>query len=145
MMKSTSVKSPKVPLMHRLPESLRHKSVIEISGQMLQSDRFCVDFRDDSFVNFHLSVRPCDNEIVRNHKIDGKWQDEERDGGCPIKYGVPFRMVIVVEEEKFKVAINNVPFCKFKHRLPLPFAKFLYISGEVKIHYIQIDNDRHFK
>ncbi|XP_031628488.1 galectin-3-like [Contarinia nasturtii] len=96
--------NPALPLLRLIPEDLCNGTTIEITGQMLHRDRFCVDFRDGSFVNFHLSVRPCDNKIVRNHKMDGEWQKEECKGGCPIKYGAPFKIVIVVEEDKFKVS-----------------------------------------
>ncbi|XP_031628809.1 galectin-9-like [Contarinia nasturtii] len=136
--------NPDLPLVHSISGELRHGTMFEINGQMLNRDRFYVEFINGSCKPFHLSVQPSESVIVRNHQADKacfESKDEERDGGCPIKYGAPFRMAIVVEENKYQVSINNVHFCEFKHRLPFATAKFFHIKGMVKIHYIKIEND----
>lgn len=51
----------------------------------------------------HLSVRPKDNKIVRNHRINNKWGTEEFIGGCPIKLNQPFIIRILVEKDRFVV------------------------------------------
>ncbi|XP_031625082.1 galectin-7-like [Contarinia nasturtii] len=152
-MRSISANYPEVPLLYSIPGDLQHNSKIEIIGQMLHRNRFRVDLKTGSKVPvgihddtnddviFHLSIRPFCNEIVRNHMTQGRWGHEEREGGCPIQYGSQFNMLILIEDDKFKVTINNLQFCEFKHRLRLSLAKFLYISGEVKIHFIKIRND----
>ncbi|XP_031625378.1 galectin-9-like [Contarinia nasturtii] len=146
-----TVNNPEVPFLYSIPGSLHHGSKIEIAGQMLDSERFRVDLKTgshvpdnvddntDDDVNFHLSVRPLYG-ISRNHMTEDGWGEEEHDDECPIAHGAEFKMVILVEEDKFKVVINDLDFCDFQHRMPLSLAKFLYINGEVKIHYIKIEN-----
>lgn len=53
----------------------------------------------------HLSVRPTEDAIVRNHwvKSHKTWGAEERDGGCPIQFGQIFEILILAEVEQFKV------------------------------------------
>ncbi|XP_031628598.1 galectin-9-like [Contarinia nasturtii] len=143
MMRSICAKNPEVPLLYSIPECLRHNSMIELSGQMLQSGRFRVDLKNgyyepDGDIAFHLSVRPSLYEIVRNHKENKKWQEEENEGGCPIEYGGQFKILIFVENDMIKVCIDNCSFCEFRPRLPLSSAKFLYICGDVTIHYVKI-------
>lgn len=54
-------------------------------------------------VNMHLSVRPNEGAIVRNHMVNQTWADEERLGGCPIQYGQRFEILILAELNQFKV------------------------------------------
>lgn len=108
--------------------------MIRITGEMLHHDRFVADsnrifhvfntnnrfcFRfnvdiktgpvlapsDD--INFHLSVRPNENAIVRNHMVHQTFGPEERYGGCPIHFGQPFEILILAEVEQFKVRTTN--------------------------------------
>lgn len=51
----------------------------------------------------HLSVRPNEGAIVRNHLVSQIWGDEERYGGCPIQHGQRFEMLILAETNQFKV------------------------------------------
>lgn len=54
-------------------------------------------------INLHLSVRPNEQAIVRNHMVHQVWGPEERYGGCPISYGQPFEILILAENDQFKV------------------------------------------
>lgn len=54
-------------------------------------------------INMHLSVRPNEQAIVRNHMVRQAWGSEERYGGCPIGYGQQFEILILAETEQFKV------------------------------------------
>lgn len=75
------------------------------------SNRFIVNIQstpaisplDD--VNLHLSVRPNENDIVRNHHTQHNWGPEERSGACPIQYSSTFELLILAEHDKFKVFI----------------------------------------
>ena len=81
-------------------------------------------------VNLHLSVRPSEHVIVRNHMERQNWGAEERYGGCPIAYGSQFEILILAESDKFKIAINGTHFCEFVHRLALHRAQFVHITGD---------------
>lgn len=114
-------------------------------------------------VNLHMSVRPNENAIVRNGMIRQSWGTEERHGGCPIGYGTQFEILILAETDQFKVwfisfynfkpksnkkkliflqiAVNGRHFCEFRHRMPLSSARFINVSGQVKISSIKLEGD----
>lgn len=54
-------------------------------------------------VNLHLSIRPEQNAIVRNHYQNGHWGSEERSGGCPIRDHEQFEILILAQNNCFKV------------------------------------------
>lgn len=63
--------------------------------------------RPSDDVNLHLSVRPNEQAIIRNHKVNQTYGQEERHGGCPIVPGSPFEILILAEATSFKVS-NSV-------------------------------------
>lgn len=78
--------------------------------------RFRVDFRtgsdlpDDTDEDtedevFHMSINPSYDEIARNSCDASGWGKEENCGGCPIKYNQEFKMIILVDVDKFKVSV----------------------------------------
>lgn len=93
--------------MGMIPGGLRPGLMIRIIGEMNHYDRFNVDLQtgaslmDD--INLHLSVRPQEQAIVRNHRVHNTFGQEERSGGCPIQYGQHFEILILAEMEQFKV------------------------------------------
>lgn len=95
--------------------------------------------RDD--VLLHLSIRLDKNVIVRTHLENQNWGPEERDGSCPISRGQFLEMLILAQNDCFKVAINGQHFCEFNHRLPLSSAQFVYIDGELTIESITLEGD----
>lgn len=92
-------------------------------------------------INLHLSIRPEQNVIVRNHLKNQYWGVEERTGGCPIVRGQYLEMLILAQSNCFKVAINGKHFCEFNHRLPLNAAQFIHIAGEMTVESITLDGD----
>lgn len=66
-------------------------------------------------VNLHLSIRPNEGVIVRNHFTRHIWGPEERIGVCPIQYNSPFELLILAEHDKFKVQIEIIfPCCQLR-------------------------------
>lgn len=51
----------------------------------------------------HISVRPNDCTIVRNHLENQFWGVEERYGSCPISAGQSFEILILSEATAYKV------------------------------------------
>lgn len=95
--------------------------------------------RDD--VALHLSVRPTEHCIVRNHMTSHIWGSEERFGGIPIHPGQVFDILILTEATAYKIAINNVHFCMFQYRMPYHRVKFINVEGDVSIHSITLEGD----
>lgn len=92
-------------------------------------------------INLHLSIRPDQNVIVRNHLKNQAWGTEERTGGCPVQRGQIMEMLILAQSHCFKVAINGKHFCEFNHRLPLTSAQFIHVVGEMTIESITMGGD----
>lgn len=65
----------------------------------------CVSTDPLEDVNLHLSVRPFDQAIVRNHKSQKVWGTEEKHGGCPINYNEAFTILVLGDKDGYKV--NN--------------------------------------
>lgn len=93
--------------------------------------------RDD--VMLHISVRPQENVIVRNHFQNQNWGAEERYGGNPIQAHQSFEIAITAEHAQYRIAINNQHYCTFVHRLPVNLAQYVSISGTCTVAYITND------
>lgn len=94
---------------------LRHKAHTELQNTCL-----------------HFNPRFNENIIVRNTMIEGKWGDEEKDGGLPIKRGQEFTIEIECFEECYVITINDLKFCTYKHRLSPCSAIILSIWGKIQ-------------
>lgn len=118
---------------------IRVKGIINNNGK-----RFYIDIAngpEDEDRPFHMSVNQDSNVVIRNNYLNQKWVNEERTGGFPFKYGVPFEILILGDQTKFRVAIDGVHFCDFSHRVSLANAKYLSIKEDVQISYIGIGED----
>lgn len=90
---------------------------------------------------FHISIRPNDKVIVRNHYQFGSWGMEERYGPCQVKKNKPFEIVILAEHQHYKIAVNGHHLGVFRHRLPLHMVQFINVKGSVHIDHILLEQD----
>lgn len=90
---------------------------------------------------FHISIRPQDKVIVRNHFQSGMWGMEERYGPCLVKKNATFEIVILAELQHYKIAVNGHHLGVFRHRLPLHLVQYLNVKGEVTIDHILLEQD----
>lgn len=90
---------------------------------------------------FHISIRPRDNVIVRNHYQFGRWGMEERYGPCQVRKNTTFEIIILAELQHYKIAVNGHHLGVFRHRLPLNLVQFIHVSGEVTIDHILLEQD----
>lgn len=93
--------------------------------------------RDDTML--HVSVRPQENCIVRNHMKNHQWGAEERHGGCPIQAHQSFEIMINCDAAVFRISFNNQHHSTFAHRLPLTSAQYISIGGTCAVAYITVD------
>lgn len=94
-------------------------------------------------IAFHISIRPKDKVIVRNHYQNGYWAMEERYGECRVKKNATFEIVILAEFQHYKIAVNGHHLGVFRHRLPLNMVQFINVGGEVTIDHILLEQDTH--
>lgn len=90
---------------------------------------------------FHMSIRPYENAIVRNSFQGGRWSMEERYGPCRVKKNETFEIVILAEQQHYKLAVNGHHLGVFRHRVPLNLAQFIHVGGEVQIDHILFEQD----
>lgn len=147
-MATVPVYSPVVPFLGLIPGGLRHGSMVRIKGIINNHGERCqiniqtgaaLNPRDD--VTLHLSIRPNESVIVRNTLQNQVWGAEERYGGCPINYGQSFDVLVLVEVNQYKIAVNGVHFCTFNHRLSVHSARYVSISGGCVVHSITTEMD----
>ncbi|XP_055595150.1 galectin-4-like [Uranotaenia lowii] len=147
-MATIPVYSPTVPFLGLIPGGLRPGSMVRIKGVINNHGERCqiniqtgaaLNPRDD--VPLHLSVRPNEGAIVRNTLQNQVWGTEERYGGCPIRYGQHFDVLVLVEVNQYKIAINGVHFCTFNHRMPVHTVRYVSISGNCTINSITSETD----
>lgn len=89
----------------------------------------------------HLSIRPQENAIVRNHLANQQYGSEERYGGNPIQANESFEITIVCEAAFYKISLNGQHFCTFNHRLSMHLVQYISVSGTGNIQYILVEND----
>jgi len=140
--------NPEIPYLGLIPGGIRHGTMIRINGNTpYGGTRFTINLqtgaatrpRDDTAL--HLSFRPTEPVIVRNHWENKVWGHEERFGGCPIYPGQPFEILILVESSAYKIAINGAHFCHFNHRVSTHRVLFLAVEGDITVTSITTSSD----
>lgn len=79
---------------------LKHKAYAEL-------ENFC----------FHFNPRISENCVVRNSMVDGKWGEEEREGGMPFNKGQEFVLKIECTPDDFVVFVDDKRFITYRHRM----------------------------
>jgi hypothetical protein len=88
---------------------------------------------------FHFNPRFKEGHIiVRNSLLKGAWGSEEKSGGCPLRPGTPFHLVISCETKQFNISIDGEAFATFKYRHPIEEIDTIVVQGDVKISDIYI-------
>ncbi|XP_053689822.1 galectin-8-like [Sabethes cyaneus] len=138
-----SVYSPSGPLL--VPGGLPPGSLIRTRGVVnsgwchinLQTD--VVDFPNVD-IPLHISIRPNWNQVVTNTWKNRAWGREETDGGCPIRYGQRFELLILVLANMFKIAINGAHFRDYHHRMSLYSVQYIGLQCQISSVSTEIEN-----
>lgn len=81
----------------------------------------------------HFNPRFEENFVVRNSMIEGKWGEEETEGGVPLKKGQEFELKIVCNENEFTIYVNGTLFTSFRYRLPVESVISLGLWGKLQV------------
>jgi hypothetical protein len=106
-----------------------------------------IDFKSSPALNlnedilFHISIRPREGVVIRNHYQNGRWGMEERYGPCRVRKNEIFEIVILAELQHYKIAINGHHLGVFRHRMPLHLVQFIHISGDIGVDHILLEQD----
>jgi len=55
----------------------------------------------------------------------------------PFHLGQPFEVMILIEEQHYKIAINGSHFCEYRHRIPKDTVRQLTVEGDVQLSQIR--------
>lgn len=135
----SKVYRPSIPFQSGIPGGIYDGKMIEIKGRIpYGADRIGINlvtgFDPNSDKALHLSIRFDQNCVVRNHQEYGQWGREERLGVFPFSIGRDFTMMIAVERNNYRIAVNNQHCWDFRHRLPFERVKSLAMDGRVDVH-----------
>ncbi|XP_076021456.1 galectin-8-like isoform X2 [Genypterus blacodes] len=138
--------NPTIPFAGTILGSLQPGEMVVIQGSLpSDADRFQIDFTCGSSmkpradVAFHFNPRfkksPC---IVCNTFQREHWGREQILQQMPFRLGADFELIILVQTDMFKVALNGAHVLEYKHRLDLERVDTLAISGKVIVDVIAL-------
>ncbi|KAG5846787.1 hypothetical protein ANANG_G00118670 [Anguilla anguilla] len=136
-----TVSNPTIPFAGTILGGLQPGEMVLIQGAVpSDSDRFQVDLTCGSStkpradVAFHFNPRfkrsPC---IVCNTLQKEHWGKEEIHYQMPFRQGAAFEIIMLVQKDLFKVAVNGSHVLEYRHRMDLGKVDTLLISGKVTI------------
>jgi len=123
-------------------------TLVKINGRPRpNATRFAINFQTGPSLNprddLALHLSPCFTppRVVRNSLQNGTWGLEEAWGnGSIMSPHVPFEIIILVEHDHFKIALNGGHYCEFRHRIPYEHISHLTIDGDVDIDRITVSS-----
>lgn len=136
-----TVLNPTIPFAGTILGGLLPGEMVLIQGSVPNdADRFQLDFSCGSStkpradVAFHFNPRfkrsPC---IVCNTLQRERWGTEEIVHKTPFALGSTFEIIVLVQQDVFKVAVNGAHVLQYKHRVDLDRVDTLVISGRVNV------------
>nr|XP_027194464.1 galectin-9-like isoform X1 [Dermatophagoides pteronyssinus]XP_027194465.1 galectin-9-like isoform X2 [Dermatophagoides pteronyssinus] len=132
---------PNVPYCGPTSEQLQPGSIIQAKGQSQPDSNFfaislqcgsSLNFNDDVALYLSLAFSPPPR-IIRNSLISGQWGPEESFGGFPTNPGAPFEILISIEPNEYRIAINGQHFTEYHHRLPFERITHVSLTGDARI------------
>lgn len=136
-----TITNPTIPYAGTILGGLEPGEMVLIQGSVpSDADRFQVDLTCGSStkpradVAFHFNPRfKRSPYIVCNTLQKESWGKEEIHNLMPFRHGAAFEIIILVQRDLFKVAVNGSHLLEYRHRLELKKVDTLAISGKVQI------------
>ncbi|XP_030626576.1 galectin-8 [Chanos chanos] len=136
-----TVLNPAIPFAGTIMGGLHPGEMILIQGSVPNdTERFQIDLtcgnstKPRADVAFHFNPRfkrsPC---IVCNTLKQERWGKEEIHYKMPFTKGAGFEIVVLVQKDLYKVAVNGAHVLEYRHRVDLSKVDTLAISGKVQI------------
>lgn len=137
--------TPMVPFSGTILGGLAPGEMLLIQGSVPSDvDRFQVDLtcgssaRPRADVAFHFNPRVKKNCVVCNSLLSERWGREEIHKVTAFRPGAAFELVILVQSDVYKVAVNGAHLLQYKHRVDLHRVDTLLIQGKVQVQTIAV-------
>jgi len=139
-----TIDNPPTPFSNEIQNGLVPGKQIFISAAFNpNADQVKIDLETrNSQIALHINPRFGSKSIVRNSNIGG-WGAEEKSGAFPFHKGQTFELIILVEDDKYKVAINGQHAFEYRHRCPYQDVNRLSVNGDVRINRIVYSGGAH--
>ncbi|XP_051500841.1 galectin-8-like isoform X2 [Myxocyprinus asiaticus] len=136
-----TVINPTIPYAGTILGGLHPEEIVLIQGSVpSDADRFQIDLTCGSSmkpradVAFHFNPRfKRSPYIVCNTLEKERWGREEIHYMMPFRHGAAFEIIILLQKDLFKVAVNGSHLLEYRHRLEFKKVDTLAISGNVQI------------
>ncbi|XP_047659003.1 neoverrucotoxin subunit beta-like [Tachysurus fulvidraco] len=133
--------NPSEPYLGSIPGGLRPGVALFFQGKIPSHfDRFEINLQNGRKylhdIAFHFN--PCMSCVVLNSCRNGKWENEELPQAGSFFLEAAFDIIMFIKPECYKVLVNGLEYCTFKHRRPLDTVTAIYISGDIFMNTIAI-------
>jgi len=126
-----------VPYTGDIPHGVVPGKQIFISGHVPHhASKFEINLKGPQGYALHINPRFEQGSVVRNTAVHGGWGGEEKHGGMPFHRGQDFEVIISVEHDKYRVAVNGHHQFDYHHRAPfnnLHEITHLTVEGHVEL------------
>eukprot|EP00058_Branchiostoma_floridae_P024800 XP_002610290.1 hypothetical protein BRAFLDRAFT_126856 [Branchiostoma floridae] len=141
------VYNPQVPYIGSIPGGLYPGKMVIINGTVHPGmpDRFHFNLQCGAStapradIAMQFNPRFAARAVVRNSLTNNKWGAEEKDTPYfPFMPGQPFELMVLCQQDSFKVAVNGQHLTEFRHRIqPLTRVDTLVVEGKVSLQQIR--------
>jgi len=96
-------------------------------------------YSEGSDVAFHFNPRFDQQQIVKNWRINGQWQQEENTplSSWVLTPGQPFNIHIYCHHDRYQVLVQNQQLLEFRHRIPVGAVTAIQVKGDVSFTGVQ--------
>ena len=89
------------------------------------------------FRPIHINPRFDQNCVVQNTHNSGKWGQEERGGGLPIRRGERFILCVTFQANSFEIAFNGWHFTTYRYRTQFTPTTTMLLNDIVHVNKIK--------
>ncbi|KAL5008804.1 hypothetical protein ScPMuIL_014385 [Solemya velum] len=139
------INNPPIPCTTLITGGLYSGIMINISGVLYPHccqfvvNLQCGQYSDAADIALHFNARVNHggvyNQVIRNSRRSGQWGQEEKHASYfPFSPNSNFDILILCEQNSFKIAVNNQHFTEFAYKiLPLQIIDHLHINGDIRL------------
>ncbi|KAL5008477.1 hypothetical protein ScPMuIL_014058 [Solemya velum] len=142
---SQPIYNPPVPFTTPIPGGLYPGKMVNISGVLYPNcSQFAVNLQCGQYTEaadlaLHFNARVNHggvyNQVIRNSRRSGQWGQEEKHASYfPFSPNSNFDILILCEQNSFKIAVNNQHFAEFSYKvMPLQIIDTLHVNGDIRL------------